>query len=510
MKENGIRFRIKNIGPVEDFDLPLKTGVVNRLTGENGAGKTTVILALLRALGDDSFDVEPKHGAKIGTVEGPDDLKSVVYRSGKVRSEGQAPFGAADLSAVTDLITGKNRVTEDAREKARLEAFVRLVDPQVDEEAIGVLCELDEQLREWLQEKIASQGGADLLVAADILQKELYRRAREKEKDADQMQGRHQGLNEQTNKLLERVKLDLGDQDLKTLQSLAKAADPEEATADAEDALRELERAESSHQHRLELLEMQSQAREASGEEPDLSGARQALRTATEAESEAYEALVRAQERHEQTKKDVRQANARLDETKTAHDRWEQNQEVLNREVKGATEAEVQAAQERLDEKRSEAETARLLVEWREAMEAKLEVAKDMRAAKERGESLRTWGQALTERVADILEDRGVEGWTVQANVLSYRDEEHGTRPFDEMSPGERVRAAIELAIPRFRGLVPIAAEFYRGDMDDEARKELDRIAAEREDIIIITETATSGPLGVKYGAPPAEEGASS
>ena len=67
MTGGGIDVRISNLGGITSAELRLEPGV-NVLTGANGAGKTSAMRAVSRALGAD-VPVEVRDGADHGSVE---------------------------------------------------------------------------------------------------------------------------------------------------------------------------------------------------------------------------------------------------------------------------------------------------------------------------------------------------------------------------------------------------------------------------------------------------------
>lgn len=503
MSKESLKFSIQTIGPISDFDLEFRYGLLNRLIGANGVGKTTAIFSAVRALGGNGR-IAPTHGAKAGLVQGPGDLEAKVSRTGRVTRSGEVPIQPGDLEAMTDLITGGGLKGEKPRNAERIKAFVRLVKPPVDDRTLETLCP-DEQTQSWLR-TIVDERGLDLLSATEELKRRLYEDARSLEEEAQTLSGKRDVHRDQVVSLGEEVAELLGGEELGTeeLEELARGVDPE-GTAELRDAAtRTHDRLEASHRERLRVEALQVEARESIGEEPNVDAAQRAVEEAESAEQSAYEQLVRAQERHEEAMRESRRAKARATEVATARERWEKQREILDRDIEGATQAEVEEALRRQEQLGREARVAELLVRWRDNHEQDQRLSVEAKRVGEQAAGIRSHGEGLTQAVAALLDSAGAEGWSIRNEELCYQDGDR-IRPYDELSPGEKVKAAIEVASKQFEGLIYIDPHFYRADLDNAGRRLIDEIAAERRDLLIVTETATAGPLRVVYGAPEGE-----
>ena len=529
-KVREILFKIVDVGGLREAEIRLRAGVVNLLRGRNGVGKTSAILAMLRALGAD-IGIEVRDGATLGTVEverfpplgdaAEDPMagkgKVVVSKAGRVTSRGDAPpITVSDVSAVTSLITADHRVGTAPRAKARLEAFLRLVRPAVDAAAIEVLTERDEEMGAYLAERAASGKAPDLLTAAGILQEELQRRAREEEASAQSWGGTEAAHLHRATAGHERLKAEFG------LFEPLERPDVAAANAEVERLAGDLRDTKTSAEKRAEKEALQERIRSAAVPRPDVDaayavvqGKLEAARAARTVVSEREVELARAQERLDAANAALEQVVREGREAEEVHrgvaaqaKEWDSQAAVLSEVVEGKTPADVANVDALLSDARRQADVARLSEEVNAARLEADAAGKQKTRAAQRGEQLRAWSKAIPERIADVLASEGVRGWTIVDGELAYRLGGGDPLPFDtRLSQGQQVAAVFELAAARFNGFVHLAPEFW-ASLDAENRSIVERWAAEHLECFLVTEEPSPGELEVVHAAALADGGA--
>ena len=512
-----IIFRINDIGGITEAEVRLVAGRLNRLQGMNGAGKTSAILAMLRALGDDSVDLEIRDGATLGTIdvervggaeEGEESRSRVVVPAkGRIRTQGEPPLTSADVKALTVLITGDHDKGAEPRARKRLDAFLRIVRPQMDEAAASILCERDPEMMAWLGERIADGRVQDLLTAATQLKVELHSRAREKEDAAASWEGQERAHTGNESALLARLA------ELGLLDPLPEPS-PAEAQAGVAEKTRALDRVESAAEARVKQEALQAHIREVATERPDVAGAEAETNGHAAAYQDAriqvgviereiavlQERLAAVAARRDSALKEGKEAEQRWRTIEKEAAAWDEMQALLQQEITGPGPEDVDRAAIELTLARRIEEQHRLSLEVLKAR-AEADTARKKRAREtDRGKQLRAWAKAVPARVADVLAQQGASGFTVLDGRLAYELNGGPAVDFDtRLSTGQQIAAAFELAGGHFQGLVYVAPEFY-ASLDDEHKAWVNQFAADRPDLFVITEEPTAGSLSVAYG----------
>ena len=257
MKRNP-EFRIRDVGGIRDLVVRLLPGV-NVLRGRNGAGKSTAIAAVTRASGGDA-EIEARDGAPIGTVEGPGVTLRVrkVVRTGS-GGEGTAQIELADTGPLTRLID-PGIADPDRRAAARLRAFSELANLPVDEGAIQVLADLDNEIGQIVCERQPS----DLIEAADLVRRTAHEIRRRHEEAAAKARLDLQVAAERAG---------LVEQDLAPLGGEI-AEDPDELGVRLANTEHRIHRLEDQAAVRRQLEQQQDEIRQSLGERPDVELAR--------------------------------------------------------------------------------------------------------------------------------------------------------------------------------------------------------------------------------------------
>ena len=177
--------KISNVGPIDELEVPLAPGRLTRVTGANGAGKSTAINAVLAACGSDvGSDLTPRDGHSSGSVEMP----GVTLRIGKRLSrKGEAETfvvmeDGGDLQKFIDPGV-KDPAAADAR---RIEAILNMAGVKVDDDSVKALVG-DELFADFCEEFTPTRMKAVELVAT--LKRWLQKKARTIETNVARAEG---------------------------------------------------------------------------------------------------------------------------------------------------------------------------------------------------------------------------------------------------------------------------------------------------------------------------------
>lgn len=508
-----LKIAIKGLLGIPDTNLEFRTGAVNIVEGRNGAGKTRMLLALARALGDEDATVEASEGSPIGTVDlnainGQQQL--IVSQAGRVRTKGAAPIAAQDMDAVSDLIRGAHngaiRIEAGAREQARQRAFVRIARPVIDEAAIEALCERDAELMDYLRERIRAGVVGDLLRAAEVVQERLQALARDKEGLADGYAGANRAHNG-----------DAGAEEMK-LAALGATLISEPDVKAAEAAVRVKAalagEARRTHGERVAMEQQQAAIRAASTPRPDDAAALEAVHSKLmEAKAEAEngrqlrEELARLQERiaaSDVRLADLKTAGRVLEEKSraTAEEakQWDAQQAILQATPAGASAEEVALAEAATKAAEDLAEAHRISARVLDLRRQAEQAASDGMLASAKAKELRDSNAAVRERISDILARQGAAGFSMIEGKLAFSVDGRKPVEYNGLSLGERTFAALNLQLssPGFSGWVWLDEPFYSAlDLDHKAQ--LRTWAETHADVLLATEQPTAGPLVVRF-----------
>lgn len=475
----GLAFAIRDVGGVRDLKVELQPGV-NILRGRNGAGKTSTLNAITRAMGGD-VPLEVRDGAPVGVVEGPGVTLSVRR---VVRKTGHAEVALADCGALAQLIDpGIN--DSDAAAAARVRALLRLLPVPVDQEALTVLAGGDEGLLADLEVRTApSRMGKtpDLLTTSEIAREVAQAQARQAERAAAEAAGQLQAARANLEGLAEP-------------SPEAAAGDPLAARQARDAAIREHERAAAAAEAREVLEQRQAQIRESLGDRPDVGAAVEEHAAANEVVKRLRAELAAAEARRDELRR-------RAEDAATNASAWDQRRQVLDQPLEGPTADEVAVLL-------SQREAAEQLVTAIGAARQYSTAAAVARGAEERekeasarAERLRAIAGEVHQRVGELLGKAGAAGLTVVNGRLAVVDGKE-LRDFEtRLSDGERVAAALRVAATAYAGrVVPLAGEYWQA-LDPARRAELATLAEELG-LYLVTEEPADGELRVEQEVAP-------
>ncbi len=508
-----LRIGIKGILGIPDTQLEFRTGGVNVVQGRNGAGKTRLLMALARALGDEDALVEASPDSPTGTMDiaalsGQQQL--LVSQAGRVRTKGAAPIEAQDMGAVSDLIRGAHngsvRIGDKPIEEARQRAFVRIARPVIDETAIEALCERDTDLMEFLREKVKAGVVQDLLKAAEVVQDRLQALAREREGIADGFAGANRAHNGDAS--AEEMKLaGLG-------VSLLSAPDVKAAEAAVRIKAALEGEARRTCGERVAMEQRQAEIRAASTPRPDaLKATESFMDKLKEARLEKAngvqlrEDLARLQERIVASDKrfaDLDSVGRQLEQESrdiTAQaEQWDAQQKILLATPAGASGEEVAKAEAATKAAEELAEAHRIssrVIELRKQAE---QASLDGQNAAAKAKELRESSAAVRERISDILSRQGAAGFSMVNGKLAFAVGGREPIEYDSLSLGEKTFAALNLQLssPGFSGWCWLDEPFYSA-LDFAHKEQLAGWAETHPEVLLATEQPTEGPASVRF-----------
>jgi len=476
---------LKDIGPITRISLPLPDGGgVCVLRGENGAGKTTAINALLTLCGSKGT-LHPRDEAPSGSVEG---LGAKVSVGARTRRTGE--LGVATLEgklSIGDLVDPGllDPVAADAR---RIKALLALTGAKADLSLFkGILGDDGPPLAEVLG--LEAMSADDLLTMAATVKRDLEAAGRQKEARASQHKAEAAGLKAAVQGLPEAGAVDeaallaemqAASADQARLLSAAEAAN--RAAEDRDAAEQALDNAEENYKG-PPLDETQKAADDAAeelgGAEEEMERLKEQLRKAEElvanrnTEYKLRDAALEAARQHE---RDIAHWRKSLTDAAALESPSPEDLTIAQDRVTRATDALGTAAAGR-----QAAEKRRRAAEE----EAKAEVF--AREATRFRDGAKAVDNVLSNAVA-------CPELRVQAGRL-VMDTTRGVTPLAELSTGERWAIALSIAARTVGpgGLIPVSQEAWQALQP--ANKAKVAALAQQLEVWIVTAEVTDGPL---------------
>lgn len=418
--------QIHNVGPIHDLEINMPEPGVYALIGDHGAGKSTALAAVARALGDDEIHVALRDGATKGSVV-LDDVTLLAV--GKIdRRTGKPSISLASTSPLATLVEPgiKDPI---AAERARIQALLKLVDLPVTDEAIATLVQNNTEAMDYLDEHegLDSLRDRDIVAATDKVRRLIHEMKRQYEDAAQQAQG--EMIASQPEKPAVLVEIGISD-----------------AQQDYDKALRTLERLEGECSQRTARERERAEIQATLGERPDVraaeavaDGARLKCETAQAEIQKLKQRLAAAQERWNGLDAERKRANDAAIEADHAAERWDRRKAILDSDLSGATAEDVERAQRAVAEAKASLEQARESAAYRER------VAKYQEASHRSGEASRKATDAerlalnVTGQLGKLLAQSGIENATVEDGALMYIHDDGTLEPFARLSFGEKL-----------------------------------------------------------------------
>lgn len=492
---------IENIGPVEHLTIPVpEDGGLVVLKSKNGGGKSNT-LAAVESLATGKGKVSVRDGALRGQVSG---LGVTITASRSTRRIGELEVESLEGKLSISELVDPGLKDPGAADAKRIKALVSLTGSDATASEFHKLLGSKERFEEIVSP--SSIDGTDWVQMADKIKRDIEKEARKEEDRAEYAEGKARGLAE----LGEVV-----DGDIESPEALQ--SDLIEA-AQALSVLQERKRSEQQERERA------SKARARIERLSDGLAERIDMLTANEtATAERYDSLVH-QEEVMQHQIDELQSRLRLvqEEKSTAWDRLtdtrerlseakESEQEIL--ELQGSLEvamapvddSEIEFAERNVAGIKERIERAAVAKEKadkiHEANAIRKQAAEHRRKAIELRNAAKSTDAILSELVAKYCDVLRVEHGRLVLNTT------RGTTYFAELSHGERVKLAIDIAIRKLgtAAIVVLEQEFYEG-LDAFARRDVHEHAKLRKVLVLTAESSTDSEINAHEFEPESVE----
>jgi hypothetical protein len=462
---------VDDLGPVRHLSIPVPSGGgVVVLRGRNGLGKSHA-LAAVSALAGAGDRPPTRDGQRAGHVEGLGARLTVGLRTTRSGELEARAIDGADPSQLVDPGI-KDLAAADRR---RIEALCRLAGVRAD---LGLFASVLPAGGEDALRRVASPAtiaAEDLPAMAAGLRRDLQAAARAAENEAQARRGEAEGYRGAYQGV-----------------DLAAPHDRAELGAAAEAAAVALARAQEQRRGADEARAAAARAREAV-ERAAYDGP--SAEDAARAEGEARTELARIREQLASAES-LLSAASRARAAAVSHERavaaWRDSIEAAERTPRpeDAELAELDAAAKRARAALSTCEVVRRAIDARAAQERALAISAE---AERRGAALRDAARDVDQALSAALDKAGTGLRVLEGRLVL--DTDRGAEPFAELSPGERWRVALDVALSTGgpASLLVIPQEAW------EAMDPINRAAvgehARRTGVVVLTAEADEGEL---------------
>ncbi len=483
---------VKNAGPVRDFTIPLDKGPgIYEIVGENGEGKTNMLLAIARALGNDVPAVLRDGARELSVTLDNQVLLSLT----KVTKAGDVEGALMSSSPIANLIL-PNVKDADAAEERRIQALLKLIDLPVTDEAIRTLCDQDENAFEFVM-----QQEGDTIRDLNIVEakERVRRRLHEMKRGVEGLAQRAQ------------AEIDVNTVEKPTVLS---KKTPALARAEYEDSVAVRERLKGEASQRKEREAEREEIRGTIGKRPDVgayqngvSAARERLQASCDYLATLKERLVALRREIEAQEGAVSDNTEKLDEAQEAlalagqsAASWARRKAILDSKITGATDADVEAATAEAEKAAREVERARQTCAYNEACQRRKEAQETRERALEEFDKLEKLATGVTGRLGLLLSQAGVEGLTVDEDRLCLANADGSPgEAFYRLSFGERAKIACRLLASQRppRGLLALPWQFFASLSPENRQEAVDVFSS--HGLYVLTERPAAGELRVEH-----------
>jgi len=456
--------RLENVGPIDRLSIPLPDAGVVVLRGRNGAGKSHALAAVDSLIGGRGRP-PCKDGARKGLVEGVG-AKITIGRS--TRRTGEAEVVTLEGRLDISQLVQPPIKDEEAADRQRIKALIQLSGQPADAETFKPILPPEVEIGELVS--VTDLKRDDPVTLAGKIKRALEAEARRHEKAAENLNSKAAGLQAEIDE--HSISLNL---DRKTTEAELQAALV---------ALKELEtRAEESQRRRSQAEKARQTLEQLRSKQPaDQSiEALEAEETNLDEKIEKLQrALAVAQERRHQVRR-------QLDQARLVQSQIKQLEEILAEVPEAVPPDQILAAQDAVAEaqlRHNQAIEAERLRDLKAQADQYRESADKAAAEAERfRNAAHATDEVLNELVSHVTSKLHVEG----GRLVCHTD--RGIEPFSELSPGERWRVALEIALEQVGhgGLVTVPQECWEG-LDPVNRAEVAEIARSVGVVILTAE----------------------
>lgn len=462
---------IENVGPIERLSIPLPESGVVVLRGRNGVGKSHA-LAAVDSLISGRGKPPCRDGAAKGAVEGFG-AKLTIGRS--TRRVGEAEVltleGRLDISQLVQPPIKD----EEAADRTRIKALIQLSGRPADATLFESILPEGVSLGELVSIRERSEDPVQL---AGQIKRALEAEARRWEKVAEEAKAEFSILQQE-----------LGEKPTEDVTWLRIVHQPDVVRAEAEMAvaaamakLRELEtRQEMAARQAQQIAEAKKALAELEGgelvtpEKIDLE-----MTELDEKIRRLEQALAAARERRAQLLR-------RREEAERLQKQIAELRRIVSAEIPIIADEEIRAAKDQLEVSRRRLDLTLQLIRKASLAKKVEEAERRWGAAEDRAERLRDAAHAtddvLSSLVGQVTKRLRVEGGRLVC------DTDRGVEPFGELSPGERWRIALEIAVEQLGrgGIVTVPQEAWEA-LDPVNREEIAAIAKDVGVVILTAE----------------------
>lgn len=471
----------QNIGPIHQFECEVAPGM-NLLEAANGSGKSCLLAAVSRAAGSD-INVEVRDGAERAQLSLDGTVLLALTRS-KAKSAPNVEVSLASVSPLADVIDPgiKERKAAEAR---RIRGLVSLLNLNTDQDLIAELVANDENAMDSLEDDLSELITLDPVTAAGRIHRALHEKKRGLEKAADEAQGRWRAS--QAVKPAKLVDV--------TVADAQKAYD--QAVGDHREA-------SGSAAQRKEREKEREEIRATLGERPNLdveaaAAHEQRLRyeVCLNRVNELKEELAVAQAILGEATANLTAVSTHYDQVRRDAEAWDKSKTILDSEITGSTDADVERVQATVAEWAKVLESARQSAEYRKRLEASEAARNDRDQYNKMAAHYEHLAKNVPNRLGGLLAKAGVPNLTVEDGVLQFVHEDGSLEPFHRLSAGERARVAMPIFIAKNESRLCAFPEAFWHSLEAESRKEIAEIL-EAHGVVGLTEVATTRGEGLK------------
>lgn len=470
-QEELVPYTVKGAGPNEDtLHLEFANGC-NVLTGPNAAGKTTAIDALRRAGGDDTVKVVVNREAGVCQVEGP----GVVLRvGGRTTRRGSPVVELVDSGELHSLMDPDGK-TAATRRKNQALTLLGLYTREVTQEQLLAVCSGDEVIAAGVQRE-----GKDVTLkgVAGKAKRFADTLALNRETEASEFSGAAKAARKQVKGLRD----DLGgsprpDDDAATLAEEVSELTTALGGLDIKRQMRVVREEEREKAQRLQILKR-----------PDLKSHKKEWR--------AFEDNTLKRLRKELSIAEARMGEYRRKADQLAEDEkeWDERQQLLDEEITGPSDGDIELAEVILADAQADLETLRLY-EAIDGATVDQELADAGAKVKaQEAADLRSKARSVAQAVNRILSKENFGGLQLDVEFgLSYcgPETEGVVVPFEELSEGQKARAVLlGVCLLRYPGrMIPVSRTWW-WSLQPARMRELVQLAIE-EGVKLVTELPT-------------------
>lgn len=472
---------LANIGPIERLSIPLPEAGVVVLRGRNGVGKSHA-LAAVDSLVSGRGKPPCRDGAAKGVVEGFG-AKLTIGRS--TRRIGEAEVltleGRLDISQLVQP-TIKD---EEAADRTRIKALIQLSGRPADLTAFSAILPQGVELGELVP---PSEQSDDPVILAGKVKRALEAEARRWEKVAEEAKAE-----------LSVIQQDIGEVPETDPLWLRILHQPDVVRAEAEmtvaSALARIRELEARQEMAAKQAEQIAEAKKALAE---LEGGELATPEKIDAELADLDEKIRkleqalAASRERRTQLLRRREEARQFQAKVAELR-----KIVSAEVTIVSDEEIAEAKRELDKARQRLDETIQLIRTARNTSVARNLSRKYEEACLEAEILRDAAHA-TDDVLSSLVAHVTKRLRVEAGRLVCQTD-RGVEPFGELSPGERWRIALEIAVEQLGrgGIVTVPQEAWEA-LDPINRTEVASIAKEVGVVILTAEASTEEQIALE------------